>query len=177
MSKLRRRKPSPALVVSVIALIVAFGGTSYAAYTVGTNQIKNGAVTAPKLANGAVITSKLAAHSVTQKKLAVLEAPHNPQFLSSGWRDCGSGFEKAGFYKDSEGIVHLQGCVTGGGSSVIFTLPAGYRPSGREQFAVACDGCTATNLGRLVVARNGEVTIYAGNSNQSLDGVTFRPAG
>ena len=39
--------PSPALVVATIALIVALGGTSYAALSnnsVGTNQLKNGAV-------------------------------------------------------------------------------------------------------------------------------------
>ena len=52
---MKRMHPSPALVVSLIALFVALGGTSYAAInslpanSVGTVQIKNGAVTAPKL--------------------------------------------------------------------------------------------------------------------------------
>ncbi len=47
--------PSPALVISLIALFIALGGTSYAALnalpknSVGTKQIKNGAVTGPKL--------------------------------------------------------------------------------------------------------------------------------
>jgi hypothetical protein len=55
MSKFR---PSPALAVSTIALLVASGGTSYAAFTlprnsVGTRQIKNKAVTLPKIAPGA----------------------------------------------------------------------------------------------------------------------------
>jgi hypothetical protein len=55
MSKFR---PSPALVVSTIALLVASGGTSYAALTlprnsVGTRQIRNKAVTLPKIAPGA----------------------------------------------------------------------------------------------------------------------------
>lgn len=45
-----RRMPSPALVVSVLALIIALGGTSYAALklpknSVGTKQLRNGAVT------------------------------------------------------------------------------------------------------------------------------------
>ena len=50
--KKHRFKPSPAMVVSLIALFVALGGTSYAAITavpknsVGTPQLKNGAVTA-----------------------------------------------------------------------------------------------------------------------------------
>ncbi len=52
MTKVR---PSPALVISLIALFVALGGTSYAAInslpknSVGTKQLKNGAVTAKKL--------------------------------------------------------------------------------------------------------------------------------
>lgn len=49
------RRPSPGLVISLIALFVALGGTSYAISTlprasVGTVQLKNGAVTAKKIA-------------------------------------------------------------------------------------------------------------------------------
>lgn len=58
------RRPSPALVVSTVALVAALGGTSYAAFSipknsVGTKQLKKGAVTTKKLANGAVSTGKL----------------------------------------------------------------------------------------------------------------------
>jgi hypothetical protein len=60
----RLSRPSPALVVSTIALIVALGGTSYAAVSlpdnsVGTKQLQNGAVGTFKLKNGAVGTGKL----------------------------------------------------------------------------------------------------------------------
>jgi hypothetical protein len=70
MSTLRLRAPSPALVVSVIALIVALGGTSYAALTlpnnsVGTQQLKNGAVTTKKIKNGAVTAPKIDASGLT----------------------------------------------------------------------------------------------------------------
>ena len=48
------RKPSPAIVISVVALFVALGGTGYAAValprnSVGTKQLKNGAVTQAKI--------------------------------------------------------------------------------------------------------------------------------
>lgn len=64
MSRLRPRRPSPALVVSTIALIAALGGTSYAAFSlpknsVGTKQLKNGAVTGPKIKNGTIGKAKL----------------------------------------------------------------------------------------------------------------------
>ena len=56
--------PSPALAVSFVALVVALGGTSYAALSlprnsVGTKQIVNGAVTARKIRNGAVTAAKI----------------------------------------------------------------------------------------------------------------------
>jgi hypothetical protein len=58
-------RPSPALVISLIALFVALGGTSYAAValkipknSVGTPQLKNGAVTAAKLNASAIAALK-----------------------------------------------------------------------------------------------------------------------
>jgi hypothetical protein len=60
-----RKHPSPALVVALIALFVALGGTSYAAInslpnnSVGTPQLKNWAVTSPKISPGAVTASKI----------------------------------------------------------------------------------------------------------------------
>jgi hypothetical protein len=50
----RIRRPSPALIVATIALIVSMGGTGYAAFTlprnsVGTKQLRNGSVTAAKV--------------------------------------------------------------------------------------------------------------------------------
>ena len=52
------------MTVAVIALIVALGGTSYAAFmvpenSVGTRQLKNDAVTAKKIRNGSVTGAKL----------------------------------------------------------------------------------------------------------------------
>ena len=54
MNNLGRVRPSPALVVASVALLVALAGTGYAAIrlpanSVGTVQLKAGAVTAPKV--------------------------------------------------------------------------------------------------------------------------------
>ena len=75
MSSFRPRRPSAALVVSVIALIVALGGTAYAGglvpgkNTVGTKQLKKNAVTTSKIKNGQVTNSKLANGAVTASKI------------------------------------------------------------------------------------------------------------
>ena len=58
------------MVVALIALVVALGGSAWAVTKVGTKQIRNGAVTAPKLRNGAVTSGKLGPGSVTGPKVA-----------------------------------------------------------------------------------------------------------
>jgi hypothetical protein len=75
MHRLRAHGHSPALVISVVALIVAMCGTGYAAFhlaknSVGTRQIKNGAVKASKIGAQAVVSSGLSDGAVTGSKLA-----------------------------------------------------------------------------------------------------------
>ena len=73
---LRDRRPSPAMVVASVALLVALGGTSVAAVnqlaanSVGTSQLKSNAVTTPKIKNSAVNASKLASNAVATAKIA-----------------------------------------------------------------------------------------------------------
>jgi len=55
-----RRSPSPAMVVACIALIVALGGTGYAAIilpanSVGTKQLKRNAVVSKKVKNNSIL--------------------------------------------------------------------------------------------------------------------------
>lgn len=54
-----------AAVTSTLALLVALGGTSYAVTQVGTAQIRNKAVTAPKIARDAVASSRVEDGSLT----------------------------------------------------------------------------------------------------------------
>jgi hypothetical protein len=68
--KLKFKTPSPALVISCFALVVALGPVVRAANTVGTDDIIDLAVTAPKLAGEAVTAEKIAPASVTASKLA-----------------------------------------------------------------------------------------------------------
>ena len=70
MQRRRSRAPSPAFVISLIALFVALGGTGYAAIhlpknSVGTKQLKKNAVTGVKIKNGAVTAAKINASGLT----------------------------------------------------------------------------------------------------------------
>jgi hypothetical protein len=61
--------PSPAMAVAIIALMVALGGTSYAAValprnSVGSTQLRAGAVTSTKIKKGAVGNAAIASSTV-----------------------------------------------------------------------------------------------------------------
>jgi hypothetical protein len=214
MRNIRTRRPSPALIVSFVALLVALGGTSYAAFSlpknsVGTKQIKNKAVTNSKIKNGAVTASKINALGLTvpnashaniadtasnatklggQAASAYVrtgttgEAWHvvgssGEPGLQNGWvtADSSNAFPPASFYIDPIGIVHLRGLVgSGTASSVVFTLPPGYRPPKDLAFAVAA-GTGAPAVEDVDVYSNGDVFAFGPvTSAVTLDGVSFR---
>jgi hypothetical protein len=69
MKHLRLRRPSPSLVISVVALFVAMGGTGYAAIhlgknTVGAAQIKTGAVGSAEVKNKSLRTTDLSSAAI-----------------------------------------------------------------------------------------------------------------
>jgi hypothetical protein len=77
MRRLGRFKPSPALVVASIALIVALGGTSYAALTLPPRSVTNS-----DLASGAVNSRVIQNHTVKNADLAsgvIRQGPAGPR--------------------------------------------------------------------------------------------------
>ena len=77
-------RPSPAMIVACLALLVALGGTSVAAVnqlarnSVGTPQLRTGAVTNPKLRNNAVNSAKVANRSLLRSDFAPGQLPAGP---------------------------------------------------------------------------------------------------
>ncbi len=64
------RRPSPALIVSIVALIVATSGTAFAAVVVSNpSQLADQVVTGPKLATGAVDSRAVATNALTRSDL------------------------------------------------------------------------------------------------------------
>ena len=96
-----------------------------------------------------------------------------PTLLNS-WVLYDAGHNTPGYWMDGHGVVHLRGAVKDGttaANTVIFTLPAGFRPEKREIFA--CNNSGA--FGSVGVEADGDVTIVAGGSTYLfLDGITFR---
>jgi len=84
MKKLSIRRPSPAMVVACIALLVALGGTSVAAVSqlarnsVGPRQLQFGAVTNPKIRSNAVTSAKVRNRSLLRADFAPGQLPAGP---------------------------------------------------------------------------------------------------
>ena len=84
MHRLVKHRPSPAMVVACVGLLVALGGTSVAAVnalapnSVGPVQLRTGAVTKPKLRNNAVTGPKVQNHSLTAVDFVAQSLPKGP---------------------------------------------------------------------------------------------------
>lgn len=137
----RTRRPSPALVVAIIALIAALGGTAWAASSlpknsVGTKQLKNGAVTTGKIANNAVNGSKVKNGSLTgadinlEKLGTVPNAGESEKAL------------RAAALVDSEGKLRTAGCPNGATLVRGICFDVNLNPAVHE-VQQAADGCAA----------------------------------
>ena len=98
-----------------------------------------------------------------------------PQMFLNGWDNYSADFadfNRAGFFKDSMGIVHIKGLVSSGSDRLIFVLPFDYRPTYTEVHADYTILTSGTTIGQLHITSNGGV--YFMENEISLDGITFR---
>jgi hypothetical protein len=124
MRKFGRRVPSPAFVISVIALFVALGGTTYAAATslpvnsVGTPQLKNLAVTGPKIANAAVTAAKINTTGLTVPNSSAVGGLSAAQLQRAISGSCSAG--SAIRAVASDGTVTCQATPAADGPAIAF---------------------------------------------------------
>ncbi len=96
-----------------------------------------------------------------------------PTYLN-GYTDYGLGIQVGGYTKDPMGWVHLKGLIRRPTSTplgtTILVLPAGYRPTAAEFFAVVSAGI----YGQIRINPDGTILFEVGGSNISLSGISFR---
>jgi hypothetical protein len=85
MSRVWGHRPSPAMVIALCALVIAMGGTSYAAIklpanSVGTKQLKANAVVSSKVKNGSLTAADFAPNRIPTGPRGPL-GPPGPQGL------------------------------------------------------------------------------------------------
>jgi hypothetical protein len=97
------RAPSPAMAVALVALFVALGGTSYAAFSlpknsVGTKQLKKNAVTTSKIKKGAVTASKINTAGLTVPNALHANSANTATTAGSATPSGGAGGSLTGSY-------------------------------------------------------------------------------
>jgi hypothetical protein len=115
----------------------------------------------------------IALDSITIK--AIVQEAIQPPAFQNGWINHGGGFTDAGFWKDKEGLVHIQGLIKNGGTAlntILFTLPLGYRPPDRQIYTVLSNNIVS----RIDILDNGDVIITSAASSLwlNLTGIYFR---
>jgi hypothetical protein len=98
---------------------------------------------------------------------------------TSPWTNLGGGYTDIGCWTDKEGIVHLQGDVSGTSptsGTEVCVLPVGKRPPAARSFAGKGD--ISNNKASIVsIFTNGQVVIHFATGHAgpwSLNGITFR---
>ena len=114
MNWLKPRRPSPALVISLIALFVALGGTGYAALSlpknsVGTKQLKKNAVTGSKIKKNAVTSSKVKNHSLTSADINLAALGTVPSASNAGHANVADSATNAGHATAADGAANATG--------------------------------------------------------------------
>lgn len=86
------------------------------------------------------------------------------------------GMAPPGYFIDAQGFVHLVGgCKNGTPGSVIFTLPAGFRPPANRWVPYAVVG--SAGVGQLAIGPGGEIQHITGDvAGVSLDCISFYAA-
>ncbi|WP_375237931.1 hypothetical protein [Aurantibacter sp.] len=138
--------------------------------------LKNGTITAPSFDvaeitdDKALITKEYADANYSSETIET----ENGVSYATNWSDFGSGYEGVTYYKHN-GRVYIDGMAIKSSiiiqDEVIFTLPAGYQPTGR----ITATGQRLNESIRIDINSSGQVIIrQSGNTYVSLNGINFR---
>jgi hypothetical protein len=114
MSRFKNRRPSPSLVISVLALIVALAGTAYAAQTINGGLIKKQTIGGGKLKH-----KTLTGFQINTNKLGVVPAARRATHTYWAVVDNPGGPSNATLARASDGTI----TAAEGGGAVNVTFP------------------------------------------------------
>lgn len=184
MPRFRIRRPSPALVVASLALLLSLGGSAYAAVaiapgSVGTRQLKNSAVTSEKLASGAVTAGKVKPYSLLSQDFAPGQLPAGQQGPAGPQGPAGAagplGTAGAAGPQGPAGAIGPQGPAGVSGYQVITSTSPTSAASSKAVAANCPAGESVLGGGVLAGAPSGDTLVtqqsYPNNNNTQWFGV------
>lgn len=117
----------------------------------------------------------MAETKVTKTEIETQEAWSAPT-LQNSWVNYGSGYDTVGYMKDSLGFVHVKGMIKSGVTTLgtlLFTLPAGYRPSGHSYIVSGFNN--GGTVAAFEIRSTGEFNLLNGNATYTGMGhIVFR---
>ncbi|MBA3780401.1 MAG: hypothetical protein H0X12_00895 [Nocardioides sp.] len=136
---LKGKRPSPALIISSLALVVATGGTSYAAVMITGQDIKNGTVTSKDIRNNTVKSKDVKNNSLKSKDVKnnslTTEDVRDKSLLADDFRD--------GELPGRWALINAAGQIEA--QSGGFTVTAAYPTLGNTAVAPAPDNSLRAN--------------------------------
>jgi Collagen triple helix repeat (20 copies) len=164
-----KRRPSPALVVAIVALFVAFSGTATAALVMTGKQIKDGTITGKDLKNRALGTNKLSKTAVSS--LEGQRGPAGPQGAAGAQGPRG----EAGV-QGPKGDTGVQGPKGDTGVAHVTTRTAGIAFTANGGTGEYKDGAATCQAGETVVGGGYRLPSTSAGSGLVFDAVQSRPA-
>ncbi|MDP8967909.1 MAG: hypothetical protein M3N04_04850 [Actinomycetota bacterium] len=126
---MKLRRPSPALVISCIALIAALSGTAYAATKItSTKQIKNGVILSADIKNGTIHGRDIRNGTITAKKLKTAPAAGGAQTAYHAIRKVGPVGAPANAGVNVASLTVPAGAYVVTASTVMTALPGPQNP-------------------------------------------------
>lgn len=173
------RRPSFPTVISLVALFVALGGTSYAviklpANSVGSREIKPNSVSGGDIRNGSIASKDLAVSARGQRGPRGPQGPPGsngasgggtttpapeawkPLAFSGAWQNYGGTALPAMYRKDAAGRVYLRGLVAKGNPTSLAT------PASGDTIAILPAGYRPVGLSIFPALMGGGVAIQTG---------------
>ena len=159
-------RPTPAMIVAMLALVIAVSGSTFA-----IAQVQNGD---DLIATRTLSGDRLRLNTVTGKE--VMDLQWHPLTLLNGWVNYNGDLRPPAWALDVQGVVHFRGAIEGGTTTRFARLPLSIRPA---VFIYLVTNLNLSALGRIYIAPDGYVYAEAYNSFTdaqaftSLDGITY----
>src|SRR5918998_536457 len=124
--KFRFRRPSPAMVVALVALFVALGGTSYAVATgsIDSREIKNNTVRSSDVRNGTLLSRDFRAGQLPAGATGA-RGPTGPRGATGAWGPAGIGVPGPPGLSGVEQIIAPSANASESGKPAGAAAPAG----------------------------------------------------